>query len=89
LLNRENSIGIELYINDNKALFDSLHRYKEEIENALGFDLRWLRMDEKKASRIIHYLGGLNFDDHSNYPSLMSETIDKIVIMRKVFRSYL
>ncbi|HEK9074802.1 TPA: DUF4268 domain-containing protein, partial [Streptococcus equi subsp. zooepidemicus] len=41
LVNKTNSIGIEIYINDNKELFDKLHSASEEIQNELGFSMDW------------------------------------------------
>ena len=89
LVNKESSIVVELYINDNKSLFDRLLAQKEEIEQQLGFAMDWRRLDNRKASRILHRIDGLNFADHSNYPALMDEIIRKTVIMRKVFASFI
>lgn len=41
LVNKEGCIGIELYINDDKELFDSLYAQKDEIEQKLGLSLDW------------------------------------------------
>lgn len=89
LVNKINSIGIEVYINDNKDLFDKLYEAYEDIQNELGFTVDWQRLDNKKASRIIYYISGLDFDDHSNYNELINEVIDKSIMIRKVFRKYL
>ena len=89
LVNKESSIVVELYINDNKALFDSLYEAKDKIEEALEFELDWQRLEGKKASRIKHNIKGLDFEDHSNYPTLMDETIKKVIIMKKVFKEYI
>lgn len=43
LVNKNNSIGVEIYINDNKDLFDRFHSASEEIENELGFKMQWYR----------------------------------------------
>ena len=88
LVNKDGNIVVEVYINDNKELFDDLYGNKEEIENQLGLELIWDRLDNKKASRIKHTIPGLNFDDHSNYDSLMNEMIDKAVLFSNVFRKY-
>lgn len=84
LVNKENYVGIELYINDNKDLFDSIFAKKDEIEKELSLKFDWQRLDSKKASRVIYRINGLNFDDHSNYNQLMNEIIDKVVEIRKV-----
>ena len=89
LVNKESSVVIELYINDNKKLFDNLLLQRDEIEQKLGFVMDWRRLDNKKASRILYRIEGLNFADHSNYPVLMDEIIRKTVFMRKIFASYI
>lgn len=89
LVNKENKIVLELYILDNKKLFDHLYEDKEKIENTLQMNLSWERLDGKKASRIKHDVLGLDFSDHSNYPQLMDECIEKILKMRDVFKKYL
>lgn len=89
LVNKEAFVGVELYINSNKVLFDKLYEEREKIEKELGFEVEWLRLDNSKASRILHKINGLNFDDHSNYDKLIEEAIDKAIAMRDVFKSRL
>ncbi len=89
LVNKEGFVGVELYINDNKELFDSLYYQKDEIEDKLGVHPEWQRLDEKKSSRILYKMKGLNFDDHSNYDKLMNEMIDKAVIFARTFKKYI
>lgn len=89
LVNKDGRIVVECYISDNKDLFDTFSDHKEEIENALGFELIWDRLDGKKASRIKYHIEGLNFDDHSNYDALMNQTIDAAVKMRDTFKKYM
>lgn len=86
LVNKDSYIGIELYINSNKALFDKLYEEREKIEEQLGFKMDWQRLDTAKASRILYRINGFNFDDHSNYDSLIDEAIDKVIKMRSVFK---
>lgn len=89
LVNKDNMIVLELYISNNKVLFDQLYEYREVIEDELQFGFEWDRLDNKKASRIKHHIDGLNFDDHSNYKDLINEVIDKVVKMRAVFKKYI
>lgn len=89
LVNKDSLIGIELYITNNKELFDKLYERKEDIECDLGFKLDWRRLDNSKASRIVYRIKGLNFDDHSNYNELMNKTIDLAVLMRDTFKKYI
>lgn len=89
LVNKSSYVVIDVYINDNKELFDKLMDKKDIIESELGFKLVWDRLDNGKASRIKYRIKGLNFDNHSNYEELMKEIIDKVIIMRAVFKKYM
>ncbi len=89
IVNREGCVGVELYISDNKELYDRLYVQKDEIEEKLGLSPEWQRLDGKKASRILYRMQGLNFDDHSNYDELMNMMIDKAIVFKKTFKSYL
>ena len=89
LVNKDSVIGVELYITDNKELFDKLYQRKDEIENDLGFKLDWRRLNNSKASRIVTFIKGLHFDDHSNYNELINKTIDLAVLMRDTFKKYI
>ena len=89
LVNKDSVIGVELYITDNKELFDKLYQRKNKIENDLELKLDWRRLNKGKASRIVTFIKWLNFDDHGNYNELMNKTIDLAVLMRDVFKKYL
>lgn len=89
LVNKDGIIVVEVYINDNKELFDTLYDQKDEIEEKLGLELTWDRLNGKKASRIKRYIPGLDFDDHSNYDFLMNQSIDTAIKMRDVFKKYI
>lgn len=89
LVNKEGNIIVELYINNNKALFDKLKNQKETIEEQLGMKLIWDRIDTKKASRIKYSIEGLDFEKQDNYLALMNASIDAAVKMRDVFKQYI
>ena len=89
LVNKEHKIRIGLWINDNKDIFDSLFQQKSSIENALGIELEWHRLDDKKASYICTYVNGLNFKKQDNYPILMTQIIEVVSRMRNVFPHFL
>ncbi len=89
LVNKEGNIVVELYISDSKALFDKLKEQQETIEEQLGFELIWDRLDNKKASRIKHPIEGPDFEKQDNYGKLMNETIDTTIKMRDVFKQFI
>lgn len=86
LVNKDSMIVIELYINDNKEIFDKLYENREEIEEKFGHKLIWDKLENKKASRIKYYIKGLNFDNHSNYDELIDESIETAIKMRYIFK---
>lgn len=49
---RANAVCAELYISNNKNVFDQLYAHKDEIEEETGIKFAWYRLDEKKASAI-------------------------------------
>lgn len=89
LVNKDNFVGIDFYINNDKELFDRLHEQRECIEEELNLLLEWQRLDDKKASRIKHKIQGFSFQDTSNYNELMNEIIDIVIQFRKTFKKYI
>ncbi|WP_409029045.1 DUF4268 domain-containing protein [Gracilimonas sediminicola] len=51
-----NALRVELYFrkDEDKKLFDAMHKQKDEIEKAYPKTINWERLNEKKASRIKH-----------------------------------
>ena len=90
LVNKDSKIGVGLWIENNKEMYDALFENKDNIENELSCTLNWDRkQDNQKASSITLYIPGLDFDDHSNYEELMKQIIDNVVKMKKVFKRYI
>lgn len=46
-------LAVEIYIHDNKEMFRQFYLDKEKIERAIGVNLDWRELPERKASRII------------------------------------
>lgn len=89
LNDRGHCIRIVLYIPDDKALYHSLENLKKDIENDAGHTLEWRNFDRLKKSEIIYKIPGLDFDDDSNYDSLMRDTLDNVVRLRDIYIKYL
>lgn len=88
-VNKDGYVGVELYINDDKDLFDELYKNHQAIDAEFDFKLDWQRLDGKKASRIKSTIPGLDFDNPSNYKDLMNEAINRVIKMRDVFKKYI
>ncbi len=69
----------------NKAMFDLLAKYKEDINNAFGDQLEWLRLDDKKSSRIqfSRKYDGYNRD---NWPEMIEWLIHHIAQLEKALK---
>lgn len=89
IINKDKYASVELYIPNDKDLFDKLFSLKNEIEGKLHLQLDWQRLDDKTASRIIYRIPGLDFDDHSNYDELMSQMIDTADTFIHIFKKYI
>lgn len=89
LVNKDHKIRVELWIVDDKALFENLHKQKSEIEKELGVELAWHNPENKKASTIGTYIKGLDYKHKDNYPELMNNVIDLVMKMRNVFPKYI
>lgn len=88
LVNKEGIIRIDIWISDSKEQYDYFLENKDEIENVMGEELIWLRLDNKKSSRISLKIDGLNFNDSTNYKELMNITIDKVLLFKKAFKNF-
>jgi len=89
LVNKEHRIRIGLWIPDNKELFDTFMEHKSEIEKTIGLTLDWDKLDNKKASVICTSIPGLNLGKQDNYPKLMEEVIEKVLLFKKAFIPYI
>ncbi|MBE5838216.1 DUF4268 domain-containing protein [Butyrivibrio sp.] len=90
LINVEGYIGVSIYIPDNKDFYDKLAQYKDEINQKAGdVELKWMRLDNRKAARIFTMIPGLDFDNHDNYDELIHATIDRSVFLRNLFKPYI
>ena len=69
---------------ENKWFFDQLKQQRAELEEGFGEGLRWLRMDDKKASRIVF---ARDFDgvDESNWPDMTVWLCEHVVRLEQVF----
>ncbi len=69
---------------DSKQIFDLLHNKKDEIEQRFGAKMDWLRLDDKKSSRISY---GHPFDgsDRDQWPQMVAWLVEHIQRWEKAF----
>ncbi len=85
---QEGKFGVELYIPDNKDLFQKLYRHKDEIEADIGERTEWMELPTKKASRIRLFEAG-NFDDTSKWDDGFDWMLNEAEKFYRVFPKYI
>ena len=88
---KKGKLGVCVYIENDKQLFDNLKKRKESIESALGECLDWDRLDgldgsnDSKACRISALRDGTIDDALKNPEKIRKWMIDWLVKFRRVF----
>ena len=88
LVNKGGYVRVNMWIPDSKEQYNYFYENKANIENVVGKELLWQRLDGKKASRISSNIDGLDFNNSDNYKDLMNQAIDLLIIFRKAFKPY-
>lgn len=70
---------------ENKWLFDRLIQQKEKIEVAFGDEIQWLRLDDKKASRL-QFATACDGYDKERWPEYVAWHVDHIQRWEKALR---
>lgn len=83
-----NFISCEVYISDNKVLFDKLFLKKDRIEDELGVSLKWMRLDNKKACRIKN-IEEANLEDAEHWDKYFEWMKSSAERFLKVFPKYI
>jgi hypothetical protein len=79
---------VELYIHDDKEVFQKLFAKKDTIESQLGYALDWRELPNKKASRIL-MMQSADFRDESKQDELVQWVVKCVDEFTRVFRKYL
>ncbi len=69
---------------ENKWVFDRLHERRSELEARFGASLEWLRLDEKKAARIVCSQPFEGYD-RENWPAMTAWMIDHMQRLQDTF----
>ena len=87
-------VRVEIYIDcgdktENEQLFDRLVAQKQQIENAVGNELSWERLDKKRASRIALYRDGSIDTDSETLAEIQHWTVQNLIKFKAVFPTYI
>jgi hypothetical protein len=82
-------VRVELYIDRgsieaNKAIFDALLGQQGQIEGAFGAELKWERLEEKRASRIAFYFPGSIESSDEELALVQAEVVTKLLSLKAV-----
>jgi len=87
---------VDLYIDrgkdcdeENKRIFDELKSHKAEIEMECGGKLRWERLDDRRACRIIKRMEYAGLADRDKWPELQEDMIDSMVKHEKALMKHI
>ncbi len=89
LIMLKKKVRVELYLarsasEENKWLFDRLAEKKQELEGRFGAELEWMRLDERKASRIC-YSHPFDGSDDGQWPKMINWLCQHFVKLEKTF----
>lgn len=87
-IQKRNELDVELWIDDDKDLFDTLYQHKKEIEGETGLKFEWKGLPNKKSCRIIT-TKKVNFADKDQWPDQFEWLIDVMIKMKTAFKKYL
>lgn len=87
-IRKNNCIGVEWYISDDKDLYHSFYANKDFIEKEIGISLEWRELPNKKASRIIA-THAVEFENVEKWEEQFDWIIDVAIKMRSTFKKYM
>ena len=80
---REHRLGCEIYIRDNKPLFNFLKDQRVAIEQQLGGKIEWI--EAKKACRAVQRKEDADIDNEAGTTELFDWLIDRAIAFERVF----
>jgi hypothetical protein len=87
-IQKRDELTVELYINEDKALFNSLLQHKDDIESKTGLLFDWRELPEKKASRIVVQQSA-TLGNQSKWSEQFTWLVDVMLKMKKEFKKRL
>ena len=87
-IQKRNELDVELYIPEDKELFQSLLQNKDAIENESGLQYDWRELPERKASRIV-ITKSVDFGDKGQWGAQFAWIEETMLKMKKAFKKHL
>lgn len=87
-IQKRDELVVELYINEDKELFNSLLQHKDDIEATAGFSFDWRELPEKKASRIVVQKSAI-LSNQSKWSGQFDWLMEVMLKMKVAFKKYL
>ena len=84
----KDTIQVQLYIPDNKELFDKLYNKKDDIEKEIEIKFHWQNHDDKKSSHITIERNA-EFDDREKWEEQFDWIMETAIKMKKTFTKYI
>jgi len=90
----DNKFRVELYIDTsdkekNEWFFEQLYQQKEEIEQEIGFELSWEKLENAKASRVaLNTIGSIEAGENE-LAELQKWGIEKMIKFHRVFNKHI
>lgn len=87
-IKQRNELDVELYINDDTELYNSLYENKTDIELTSGLSFDWRELPDRKASRIV-LKKSVQLENKNTWESQFEWLIDVMVKMKTTFNQYI
>lgn len=81
-------VGCEVYIRNDKTLYDNFYKNKEKIEVAVGAELEWMELPDATASRVLLTKKG-NPKDRKQWDEYFAWCVSTVEKFSTTFKSYL
>ncbi len=88
-IQKRNELDVELYIDEDKELFNTLLNNKSAIESDAGLTFDWRELPARKASRIVNIKSNVAFSDKNQWNEQFDWIIEVMLKMKKTFKKYL
>lgn len=87
-IRQRNELVIELYIDNDKVLFNNLLKNKNEIEKETELTFDWRELPNRKASSIV-IEKAVDFDNKKQWNSQFDWLIETMIKMRNTFKKHI